>query len=114
MLTGPARVEWRRLAPMLRRIGLFTEADREALTALCRAYGEWVGALEELDKTSAVIRAPSGYPVPNPWLSAARAEKRMFKLMVEFGMTPSSRTRIDATPLPAGTRRDLDDEDLLD
>jgi P27 family predicted phage terminase small subunit len=115
VLTGPARKEWHRVAPMLHRLGLFTEADREALTALCRAYGEWLEALKELDKTSAVVKSPSGYPMMNPWIIiAARAERRWSRLLPEFGMTPSSRSRIGVNPPPLGPRDSDDLDDLLD
>lgn len=43
-----------------------------------------------------IITAPSGYPIQNPWLAVAnKAMREMMRVAVEFGMTPSSRSRIN-------------------
>jgi hypothetical protein len=43
--------------------------------------------------------APTGYPIQSPYVSvASKALEQMPKLLTEFGMTPSSRGRINATP----------------
>jgi P27 family predicted phage terminase small subunit len=48
-----------------------------------------------VQKTGAVVKAPSGYPILNPHLAVAnQAYTRMKAMLVEFGMTPSSRTRL--------------------
>lgn len=44
-----------------------------------------------------MVKAPSGFPVQSPFLAIAnKALEQMTKLMIEFGMTPSSRTRVHA------------------
>ena len=97
-----ARAEWRRLAPMLRRCRQITEADRAALLALCL---EWDRYLEARAKAHPrVVKAPSGYAMPNPWLSIqTKALAGCLKLWPELGLTPSSRTRVSTEgPGPGG------------
>lgn len=98
-----AQAEWRRLAPMLRQCRQVTEADRGALLALCI---EWDRYLEARVKAQPrVIAAPSGYAMPNPWLSIqTKALAACLKLWPELGLTPSSRTRVKTAdgPGPGG------------
>jgi len=90
-----AITEWRRLAPMLRQIRLVTDADRAALIALCLEWGRYVEATAQLAKLGMLVKAPSGYPMQNPYLSiATRALAGCAKLWPELGLTPSSRTRV--------------------
>ena len=109
-IAGEARKEWRRMSRRLARLGLVTEIDRAALAAYCRAWQVWSDAVEEVRKTSAVVKAPNGMPMLNPYLSVElRAAKQMKSFLVEFGMTPSSRSRIE---VDTGGFLD-DDDDLL-
>jgi P27 family predicted phage terminase small subunit len=98
-----AIVEWRRLAPMLRRCRQVTQADRAALLACCI---EWARYLEARDNAQPRIltASRSGYRMPNPWLAIqTRALAACMKLWPELGLTPSSRTRIAADgPGPEG------------
>ena len=51
-----------------------------------------------------LIKAPSGYPIVSPYMSIAnKAMIEMRKWLIEFGMTPSSRSRIN---LPAKEKED--------
>lgn len=101
-LSDVARREWRRLAPVLHSAGILTVADRAALAAYCQSYARWVEAEEQLQKTPALLKAPSGYVQQSPWLSVANKQlELMGRYMSELGLTPSSRTRLgydDAGP----------------
>jgi hypothetical protein len=45
------------------------------------------------------VKSPNGFPVQNPYLSVAnRAMKQVKEFASEFGLTPSSRTRIAISP----------------
>lgn len=45
-------------------------------------------------KYGTVVKSPSGYPIQSPYLAIAnKAHEQMTKLLAEFGMTPSSRSR---------------------
>lgn len=92
-----ARAEWARIAPELMRLRILAHVDRAALAAYCQAWSRWVDAETNLKKFGAVIKTPKGYPIQNPYLGIANtAIELMRKFLTEFGMTPSSRSRIAA------------------
>ena len=115
-LQGEARKEWRRTGRRLLACGLLTEIDGAALALYCQAWARWVDAEAALVRYGTVIRAKSGFPVQSPYLAIAnKAMEQMTKLLVEFGMSPSARTRVAvATPSderPPAQRRSDEDED---
>ena len=94
---GVARDEWKRLARDLYDAGLLAAVDRNALGAYCVVYARWVEAEAEVAKRGPVVKTVGGNVIQNPYLSVAnRALEQMNKLAAEFGMTPSSRTRVKA------------------
>ena len=95
-LDDEARAEWFRTSKVLKNMGLLTLADRSALAAYCVAYSRWVEAERMVKKFGMVVKTPEkGFPIKSPWLSIAEQSlETMRKLMVEFGLTPSSRSRI--------------------
>lgn len=99
---GPiAAIEWARVRDLFKVQNIFTEADRAALSAYCVCYGRWVEAEDHVRATGMMVKSPSGYPMQNPWLSIAnKAFQQLNKLMPEFGMTPSSRSRVKTLPEP--------------
>lgn len=98
-LSAAAKSEWRRVAPMLEEQGLLSGMDRAALAGYCELYARWMKALREIQKTGEVINTAFG-PKTSPWLTVARAaEKEMRMFANEFGMTPASRSKVDATPV---------------
>jgi P27 family predicted phage terminase small subunit len=101
VLTHPEAIaEWRRLVPLLTVARQISDADRSALMALCIEWGRYLEALSKV--TTLVVLTPSGYPMPNPYLSVAtKALVACTKLWPELGLTPSSRTRVRVTE-PAG------------
>ena len=100
-LSHVARKEWRRLAKPLFDMGVLSTVDRGALAAYCQSYARWVEAEEQLKKTPALLKTPSGYVQVSPWLTIANRERElMVRYMAELGLTPSSRTRISLDPPP--------------
>jgi len=98
-LNAEAKAEWRRMARRLHGLGVLTEVDGTAFALYCQAYGRWVQAEQKLSEFGTVIKGPNGMPVQSPYLSIAnRAMDQMRSLLSEFGMTPSSRSRITAWP----------------
>ena len=90
-----ARREWLRMVGHLEPLGLLTTIDGDALALYCTAYERWADAEQQLRKTGVIVKAPSGFPIQNPYLAIAnKAMQQMQKLLVEFGCTPSSRSRI--------------------
>lgn len=85
------------------RLNLLTIVDRAALAAYCQAWGRWVEAEANIQRFGAVIKTPKGLPLVNPYLRIAeRAIDQMRKFLVEFGMTPSSRSRIKGSDPEGG------------
>jgi P27 family predicted phage terminase small subunit len=98
-LKGTARQGYFRIGRKLERIGVLTEVDDLALIGLCQSWAEYLEATEQVRKTGMLVKAPSGYPILNPYIVLAnQALKRVKSFLTEFGMTPSSRTRIMASP----------------
>ncbi|MCK6482254.1 MAG: phage terminase small subunit P27 family [Planctomycetes bacterium] len=104
ILEGEARREWHRIARKLFDAGLLTEIDGPALMAYCLAYDRLLDAEQKLRQYGAVVKAPSGYLSHSPYLAIAnRALDQMRSMLVEFGMTPSSRSRVHAAGGPGST-----------
>ena len=97
-LSAGAKAEWRRIAPILENQGLLSRMDRSALAGYCEIYSRWIKTLREVQKGGEVISTPNGSLHVSPWLSIARnAEKEMRMFASEFGMTPASRSKVNAT-----------------
>jgi P27 family predicted phage terminase small subunit len=99
-LTPAGKREYKRHAEMLVNLRVMTEADRLALAAMVHEFAKWREAEEMVDKLGAVlISERTGAPYLNPWQNIASNHfKNMVKLMTEFGLTPASRSRIEAQP----------------
>src|SRR4029453_1002250 len=95
-LDGEALAEWGRITVDLAAMGLLSTADRPALAAYCTAWSRWVEAEAQVRKFGTIVKSPEkGFPMKSPYLTIAdQALETMRKLMVEFGLTPSSRSRI--------------------
>jgi P27 family predicted phage terminase small subunit len=88
------------MSQRLYKAGLLTHLDRAALAAYCQAWGRWIEAERMLSKYGSVIKSPSGYLMQSPYLAIAnKALAQAMRILTEFGMTPSSRSRI---AVPAG------------
>lgn len=100
-LSAEAHKEWRRVSKQLADLRLLTEVDRAALAAYCQAWARWVEAEKEMAKEDfrMITITEKGYPVLSPWFSVAdKALKQMKAFLAEFGMTPSSRSRVQVEP----------------
>ena len=98
-LSKKAKKQWEKIVEQLTGAGIMTNLDQDALELYCEAYAKWADANDKLRTHGMVVKAPSGYPIPSPYLSIAnKAFEQLRQMMIEFGMTPSSRTRIKAEP----------------
>lgn len=98
-LSGEAVVEWERISPQLVKLGLLSQLDRAALAMYCSAWGRWIDAERKLEEGGTVVKSPSGYPIQNPYLAVASgAAKQMFRMLAEFGLSPSARCSLDLVP----------------
>jgi len=98
-----AIAEWARLLPMLQQARVITDGDRGSLLALCQQWARYLEANNKIALAGMVVRAPSGYPMPNPYIAISnKALGNCIKLWVELGLTPSARTRVATTPGATG------------
>lgn len=95
-LSDDAQKEWRRIVNALMDLGLYTDVDRVALEMYCQAYGDWLDAEQMVRKEGAVLVSEvTGNAYQNPWYHVANREwEKLRKMLPEFGLTPSARTRL--------------------
>jgi P27 family predicted phage terminase small subunit len=107
-LSREAAREWKRIVPELLRLGVLTVVDGKALAGYCHAFARWQEAEKEIKKFGLVVEEPvlmkiddelidSGYVrlKRNPAVAISfEAQKVMKSFLVEFGLTPASRSRI--------------------
>lgn len=94
--------EWRRAGKLLEKQGLITHLDQALFTAYCLAWSRLLDANAKLKTFGPVIKTPGGTLVQSPYLQIVnKCTEQLARLGVEFGMSASSRTRIDPdTPPP--------------
>lgn len=106
-LNTDAKVEWGRVVGTLYRAGLMTELDRAVLAAYCQAYGRWaqaeraLGRMADKDEMNRalMVKTHNGTAIQNPLVGTAnKAKADMVRYAIEFGMTPSARSKVNATP----------------
>lgn len=104
-LSEDAATEWNTIVPELRELGVLTKIDRAALAAYCHAYARWMEAEREVARVGIVVQEPIWDRLTgrllgvkfkkNPAVTISEtAQKIMKAFLVEFGMTPSSRSRV--------------------
>lgn len=114
-LPADAKAVWTNVAPKLRAAKLLTVIDIEMLAMGCVSIAQYRGAVKEagarlvidqkaaaeadqVDKSESDDDAPKGACL-NPWLIVqSMAFKQAMKVFTEFGMSPSSRTRLAIQP----------------
>jgi P27 family predicted phage terminase small subunit len=104
-LHAEAKREWRRIVPELERLGLITTIDRAALAAYCQAYAEWWEMERDIAQNGRWQLTETGYEAQRPAVSIrSKALDHMKAFLKEFGLTPSSRTRVssDKKDAPSG------------
>jgi P27 family predicted phage terminase small subunit len=96
-LSRRANAEWRRVSKELFKLGLLSRIDRAALAAYCESWADWLDATEKVNELGKVIKTQNGNVIENPYYSIKkRASEIMHRYLTEFGMTPASRTGINA------------------
>lgn len=103
-LSAAAAKEWKSILPELRQLGVLSRIDGKALAAYCHAYARWMEAEKEIKKHGIVVEEPiliagieTGYVryKKNPAVTISESHLKLMKsFLVEFGMTPSSRSRV--------------------
>lgn len=93
------RDAWKHLAPLLDRMGVLTTADGTALELLCDAYADYRDAREVIRVAGATYTTTTqqGDTMYRPRPEVAMRDTawaKAAKMLVEFGLTPSARSRV--------------------
>ncbi len=105
-LSDEEAVCWTKTVTSLQSAGIATIVDVKALTAYCKAWCGWIAETRIAEEEGSVVTGGMGGPVINPHIRIANDYfKQLLALWREFGMTPSSRSRIHA-------ETDKSDDDL--
>jgi len=99
-LDREAKAMWARLLVHLQRLGLLKLTDGEAMASACQAWSVFVRTSRQVSKVKSFDLDSRALVVMN---KDARNAWRQW--CTEFGLTPSSRTRIDA-----GVESKIEDE----
>lgn len=96
-----AKREWRRISRELHAMGLLTQADRAALAAYCQCWSDWRSAVEAIREHGRTFSTEKGEIRQRPEVALGQKALTLLKsYLVEFGLTPSSRTRISVPVKP--------------
>jgi P27 family predicted phage terminase small subunit len=105
-LERAAKLQWRRLAPLLARNGLLSELDFDALAALCVVTVQWRAAIRQAHQ-SPLVPGANGAPRRSPYFTIANQSLvQMRALLADFGLTP--RVRESGSPPPSAPTNPLD------
>jgi P27 family predicted phage terminase small subunit len=106
-LSADAKKEWNRLLPRLAERGLVEVVDRSTLVAYVTAWAELVDAERRLaEEGSTVVTARGGLQLSPQVKRAQVARQQLLRAAAEFGLSPSARTRVQASPVRAAADPD--------
>ncbi len=94
-LEGEARKEYKRITEELLKLKIITKIDRATLVSYCQAWADLLHATKMVKKEGEVLYSDKGNAYLNPWKGIQTSSMdRIARLSSEFGMTPSSRSRL--------------------
>jgi P27 family predicted phage terminase small subunit len=97
VLTGTALKEWKRITPILEKLGLLSELDVMELAAYCQCVKRWLEAEEYIEENGLTDTTSNGNLIQSPYVGIAnRAMTQMHQFLCQFGMTPASRAGVTA------------------
>jgi P27 family predicted phage terminase small subunit len=103
-LDDRARAKFTEMAGMLARCGVMTELDRDALARYAVIWCRWIDAEVEIKRKGSIVKTEAGNIIQSPYLAVAnRCHRQLAQLESEFGLTPSSRSRVRASSPPSRT-----------
>jgi len=110
-LKAKGKLMYERTVGHLHSMGLLSKVDDTSLELLAMAYQEWYSAELKLQKEGRIYEtyASNGAKVLKPHPAAAQsadAWRRIRMMLIEFGLTPASRSRLEK---PEGRTLDIDD-----
>lgn len=97
-LSGVALETWNEVVEELAAVGIGSRVEAAALTCYCEAVADFVMACDEIDRLGMVTQTERGY-TRNPACLIKNASMQMIaKFAGEFGLTPSSRAKVQGPP----------------
>lgn len=111
VLETTGKVAWGRLTVLLDRMGVLTEADTFALERLCDCYTDILECrtlIRRDGRTYKVVTQTGEILVKgNPAVAQLRAADAQFKsYLVEFGLTPAARSKVNAEQPDGDDKKD--------
>lgn len=107
---------WRKKVPQLRAIGVLTVIDGDILEGYCEVTARLIMARRDIDKNGLFI-GEGEHRKKNPAvLIAEKCEVTRRSYMIELGLTPSARARLEVgtASLPAEDQNFFETDDDLD
>lgn len=96
-LEPEAKKEWTRMGKKLLNLGVLSEIDTAAFAGYCQAFARWKEAEEFISLHGTIFKTPSGYIQQVPQVAIAKSYLKIMQgFCSEFGLTPSSRSRVSA------------------
>lgn len=90
-----ARRIWRKMLGELSAAGVLTQVDEAMLAVFCQTWSTYVSAVKRLHEEGDIIVTEKGSAYKHPLVMIRdTAADQLRKFAVEFGLTPSSRSRI--------------------
>ena len=99
-LDTEARREWKRVAPLLHRMGVLTKIDRSALAMYCDAWSQFLAARTVIrEEGLSYVNEKTGYVQQRPEVAVYHNLQRILRgWCYELGLTPSARGRMTVSP----------------
>lgn len=102
---GPREAGWSELAPMLETMRVITAADVHALAMVVDAYVDYIELRRIVEDEGQTYATEGRYGLQvkrRPEVEhAARRWEQVLKGLIEFGMTPASRSKVGIVPADA-------------
>ena len=108
-LTREAKKYWPPVAKILSDANVLTEMDTVSLTMYCEAHARWVKCNNRIAREGMITTTATGNIMQHPAVVIGnKAFDQMRQILIEFGMTPASRTKVQ-TVAPKKEKSDWDE-----
>ena len=103
-LSPVAKQHFPKVAKQLAAAKVMTALDADALAAYCECYATWIEANINVQLNGTIEVNEKGMPIQSPYIQISfKAVEMMRKMLIEFGMTPSSRAKVQTVGDGKGT-----------
>jgi P27 family predicted phage terminase small subunit len=109
-----AKQEWNRVCDVLQEMGILSLADGPLLELYCSTYARWREACDKINEQGMVVECKrSGFKKNPNMLVCDSAAIEIRKLLIEMGLTPSSRSRVSTNAITPKTQEHPDWAEFL-